>query len=222
MTTRDPLHAWRGPFGEAYIARNELTPERHARKLREWARLLRALGGRPPATVLEVGANVGQNIAALRDLTAAEISAVEPNPTARRMIADQKLLPPERIHDATADKLPFADDSFDLAFTYGVLIHVAPEALLASCREIYRVSRRFILCAEYLADQPTEKRYRGEDGLLFLRDFGAFWMDNFPELELVDYGCFWKRVDNDTMNWWIFERRAASGADGDLGRRGDG
>jgi hypothetical protein len=47
-------------------------------------------------------------------------------------------------------------------------------------------------------------------------------MDNFPELELVDYGCFWKRVDNDTMNWWIFERRAASGADGDLGRRGDG
>lgn len=204
---RDTLGAWRGAFGEAYIARNEPTPERHARKLREWARLLQAFGGRPPATILEVGANVGQNIAALKDLTSAEIRAVEPNATARRLLAERELLPRERIHDATADTLPFQDRSFDLAFTFGVLIHVAPDTLLPSCREIHRVSRRFILCAEYLSDQPVEKKYRGEDGLLFLRDFGAFWLDNFPDLELVDYGCFWKRVDSDTANWWIFERR---------------
>jgi pseudaminic acid biosynthesis-associated methylase len=204
---RDTVAAWRGAFGDAYIARNKVTPERHARKLREWARLLSALGDRQPQTILEVGANVGQNVAALAALTGAEITAVEPNGAARRTLTETGLLPPERVLDATASVLPFADRGFDLAFTYGVLIHVPPEDLLRSCTEIHRVSRRFILCAEYLADRPTEKPYRGEEGLLFLRDFGAFWMDSFPDLELVDYGCFWKRVDSDTMNWWIFERR---------------
>lgn len=205
--SRDALEAWRGQFGNDYIDRNELTPERHARKLREWARLLDSLGGRPPRSVLEVGANVGQNIAALAELTSAEISAVEPNANARARLAERGLIPAERIHNATAQNLPFADGSYELAFTYGVMIHIPPDDLLACCKEIHRVSSRFILCSEYLADQPTEKPYRGEEGLLFLRDFGAFWMDNFPDLELVDYGASWKRFDSDTMNWWIFERR---------------
>lgn len=204
----DTLAAWRGAFGEDYIARNAVTPERHARKLREWSRLLDAMGNRLPKSILEVGANVGQNIAALSDLTSAELTAVEPNATARDLLVKNRLVPAERAVDAAAHQLPFPDCSFDLAFTYGVLIHVHPDMLLASCREIHRVSRRFILCAEYLSDQPVEKTYRGNEGLLFLRDFGAFWMDNFQDLELVDYGCFWKRLDNDTMNWWLFERRS--------------
>lgn len=203
----DPLETWRGDFGNAYIARNALTEERHRRKLREWARLLAAFGNRQPESILEVGSNVGQNLAALADLTPATVTAVEPNATARSAMVEHGLLPPERIYDATAQSLPFSDGAFDLAFTYGVLIHVDPDTLAQACAEIYRVSRRFVLCAEYFADQPTEKPYRGHHGLLFLRDFGTFWMDSFKNLELVDYGCFWRRVDNDTMNWWIFEKR---------------
>lgn len=203
----NPVEAWRGSFGNAYIERNDLTRDRQIRKLREWSRLLDSLGSRQPKSILEVGANVGQNIAALSTLTDATLSAVEPNEKARKTLVETGLLAPENIHDGIAQELPFEDRSFDLVYTYGVLIHVDPETLLDACREIHRVTRRFILCGEYFADSPTEKPYRGEKGLLFLRDFGAFWMDNFPDLELVDYGFFWRRVDNDSMNWWIFETR---------------
>lgn len=203
----DPVEVWRGTFGDAYVERNKRTENRHHRKLREWSRLLAAFGNRTPQSILEVGANVGQNLAALRDLTAADLSAVEPNALARAELRAAHLLSPESIHDATAQNLPFADASFDLVFTFGVLIHVAPDTLHIATREIHRVSRRFILCAEYFADQPTEKTYREQKGLLFLRDFGGFWMDSFADLELVDYGFFWRLVDNDSMNWWVFEKR---------------
>ena len=60
---------------------------------------------------------------------------------------------------------------------------------------------------EYFAAEPEEKRYRGQDGLLFKRDFGAFWLEMFPELELIDYGFFWKHATGlDNLTWWLFRK----------------
>jgi spore coat polysaccharide biosynthesis protein SpsF len=100
------------------------------------------------------------------------------------------------------------DGAVDLAFTSGVLIHIHPDQLLASCREIHRVARRYIVCSEYFADTPQEVPYRGNRDALFKRDFGGFYLDNFPDLALVDYGFAWKRstgLDNPT--WWVFAKR---------------
>lgn len=198
---------WRGDFGNAYTERNTLD-ERHLTALTaNWAQLLRCVQGRPPRSILEAGANIGLNLRALRRLTGAELLAVEPNASARSRLAADGVTNADKIFDGLCSAIPLADAAADLVFTSGVLIHIHPDDLLASCRELHRVSGRYLACLEYFADQPQEVRYRGHDEALFKRDFGGFWLDNFPDLRLLDYGFAWRRVTGlDNLTWWVFEK----------------
>jgi spore coat polysaccharide biosynthesis protein SpsF len=84
-----------------------------------WPRILAPLAGSPPTTILEVGANIGINMAALAQLSGAELHAVEPNPTARDVLSNSGFVDKAKVHDATGDALPFANDSIDMVFTCG-------------------------------------------------------------------------------------------------------
>ena len=58
------------------------------------------------------------------------------------------------------------------------------------------------------SDKPVETPYRDHSDVLFKRDFGGFWLDNFPHLRVVSYGFAWKRVTGlDNLTWWLFEKR---------------
>ncbi len=204
------LDAWRGEFGDAYGGRNEADQAMIAARTAMWTRILRPLADHPPQSILEIGANIGLNLRALAGLTTARLMALEPNSRARRRLVDDGVVSPDHAHDGAADNIPLADGAVDLAFTSGVLIHIAPDDLAASCAEIHRVSGRYIACVEYFADTPQEVRYRGRDGLLFKRDFGDFWMDRFADLALVDYGFFWRRATGlDNLTWWLFSKEKA-------------
>lgn len=199
---------WRGDFGDAYVDRNSADAATLRARVELWSRVLAPTKGAPPASMLEVGANIGINLRALRCVTGADLWAVEPNTKARGVLVDEGVVGADRVVDAIATSIPLADGAVDLAFTSGVLIHIHPDDLLRSCREIHRVSRRYIACIEYFSDKPEEINYRGHDGFLFKRDFGGFWMDSFPDLQLLDYGFTWKRATGlDNLTWWIFEKR---------------
>ena len=198
---------WRGDFGDAYVDRNEIDHAAIAARLAAWAQMLRPLAGDPPTSLLEVGANVGRNLRALQRLTSATLYALEPNAKARERLVKDKIVDADKALDGIASQIPMADGSVDLAFTVGVLIHVHPDDLLASMKEIYRVSRKYIVCAEYFADKPMEVPYRGQTEALFKRDFGSYYLDNFPKLKVVDYGFFWNRTTSlDNTTWWVFEK----------------
>ena len=77
------VEAWKGGFGNEYISRNRVSPEGLRARTRLWAEILQTIQGVMPESILEVGANVGGNLMALRQLTNAELFAVEPNPQAR-------------------------------------------------------------------------------------------------------------------------------------------
>ena len=201
------LGAWKGGFGNEYINRNRVSPEGLHARTRLWAEILHTVQGVMPESILEVGANVGGNLMALRQLTNAELFAVEPNPQARKELAENEVLPAANIQEGCAADIELSDASVDFAFTCGVLIHVHPDELQASCQEIHRVSRRYIACVEYFADQPETIEYQGETGMLFKRDFGAYWLEHFPNLKPIGHGFSWKPVSRlDNMNWWIFEK----------------
>lgn len=208
MSIRRPVEEWRGPFGDSYIDRNPMSEDLLRTKLQDWARIIAPLRGRRVETILEVGANVGQNLAPLSKLTNATLFAVEPNAKARSKLATTGYIDPANIREATADALPFADGSMDLVFTCGVLIHIPPEGLAAACAEMHRVSRRFVLAMEYFAAEPTEKKYHDREGMLFLRDYGAYWLQQAPDLDVIDYGFCWKPFSGESFNWWLMEKRA--------------
>ncbi len=60
---------------------------------------------------------------------------------------------------------------------------------------------------DHWADEGIDALRRLLEGVLFKRDFGSFWLDNFPDIEVLDYGFAWKRVTAmDNVTWWIFKK----------------
>jgi pseudaminic acid biosynthesis-associated methylase len=207
MQETDQLKFWRGDFGNAYTDRNTSEAAHLRARVAMWAPIMASLTGAPPRSILEVGANIGNNLRALRQLTDAEFFAVEPNEKARGVLVDEGVVPAANVRDGIAAAIDLADGVADLAFTSGVLIHIHPDDLEASCREIHRVAARYIVCIEYFSDTPEEISYRGHDERLFKRDFGGYWLDLFPRMKTVNYGFAWKRLTGlDNLTWWVFRK----------------
>jgi pseudaminic acid biosynthesis-associated methylase len=205
--TTPQLDEWRGAFGDDYSDRNAATVEALRARTQLWAEILQALGGEEPASILEIGANIGINLRALRALTNATYYAVEPNDRARGVLVEQRVVASENLRGGTASRIDLPDGVADLAFTSGVMIHIPPAELESSCREIYRCARRFIVCIEYFSDVPQSIPYRGKTDLLFKRDFGGYWLDLFPSLVAVRWGFAWKRTTGlDNLTWWLFRK----------------
>lgn len=199
---------WRGEFGGDYIERNSANAQNLRARVAMWSEIMRSVSGVPPRSILEVGSNIGNNLRALQALTGAKLYAVEPNAQARAVLLQDGVVEPDCAFEGIAANIPLADHTVEMAFTCGVLIHIHPDDLLASCKEIYRVSSQYIACVEYFSDKPEMIPYRGHDDRLFKRDFGGFWMDKFPDLRVLGCGFLWKRITGlDNLTWWIFEKR---------------
>jgi pseudaminic acid biosynthesis-associated methylase len=206
--TPHQVEFWRGAFGDAYTDRNDATPEQLRARVALWSEILAHTLTEPPTTILEVGANRGINLRALRALTGARFLALEPNGKAREILVRDGIVAASDARDGTARSIGFPDATADLAFTSGVLIHIHPDDLAASIAEIHRCARRWIVCIEYFSDKPEQIAYRGHSDVLFKRDFGGFWLDQFPALRTVAYGFAWKRTTGlDNLTWWLFEKR---------------
>lgn len=184
---------WKSDFGNKYTERNQSVDGR----LGMWTRILRSLP-ETPKSILEVGANIGINLSSINNIINTKLVGLEPNEKARSQL-------PFNSISGTADSIPLKDNSVEMVFTCGVLIHI-PD-IKKSCDEIYRVSSKYIVCIEYFNDKLIEIPYRGESGMLWKQDFGKFWMNNY-DLNLLDYGFFWKEATGlDNLTFWIFEKQ---------------
>jgi len=89
------------------------------------------------------------------------------------------------IIQASAFDIPFKDGFFDLVFTSGVLIHIAPSDIQKALAEIHRCTNGYIWGFEYYADTYTEVTYREHESLLWKTDFAKLYLDLFDGLVLV-------------------------------------
>jgi spore coat polysaccharide biosynthesis protein SpsF len=99
---------------------------------------------------------------------------------------------------------------YDLTLSKGVLIHLAPELLPTAYAQLYALSQRYILIAEYYNPAPVEVSYRGNSGKLFKRDFAGEMLDRYPGLQLLDYGFVYHRDPQfpaDDVTWFLLEKR---------------
>lgn len=204
-TTRQ-LGEWGAQFGNDYVDRNDFAEWKLAPGVEGFRRMI---GGLELDSIIEVGSNIGLNLVFLDALFGGKVRlhAVEPNKKAYDRLLTHKINL-AKAWNCNGFQLPMADASVDLAFTNGVLIHIAPDDLGPITDEIVRVSKRYVLCSEYFSHTPEEKPYHGQDGLLFKRDFGSFYLDRHPQLKVVDYGFLWQREFEifDDLNWWLFEK----------------
>lgn len=195
---------WAGDFGDHYIDRNS-SPDLIASNTVFFAKILASTRG--VNSILELGANIGLNLAALRWLLPkARLSAVEINPKAAEILRQRGDVD---VHQGSILEYKLSD-SYDFVFTSGVLIHIDPDHLPAVYDLMYSASHHYICIAEYYNPTPVMVSYRGHDHRLFKRDFAGELMDRYPDLSVVDYGFVWRRDPNfpgDDANWFLLEKR---------------
>jgi pseudaminic acid biosynthesis-associated methylase len=181
---------WQGEFGRSYTDRNTLGVEQvDSLWLRNYGITRSEINQSflkdvpAEASFLEVGCNVGNQLLLLYHQGYHNLSAVEIQSYALA-IARQRLKN-VRFKRASALALPFEDNSFDVVFTSGVLIHIAPTDISRALDEIYRCAKRYVWGMEYYAPSPTAVNYRGHDELLWKMDYSQMFLARFADLELV-------------------------------------
>lgn len=196
---------WAGDFGRDYIERNRASSlVEHNKAL--FAKVLAATGD-SVGSAIEFGANIGNNLRALRELLPqAQLDAVEINAEAAARL---EAWGEARVTVASILDFEPAEAAFDLAFTKGVLIHLAPSSLPAVYDKLVRASRRWVMVCEYYNPTPVEVGYRGHRESLFKRDFAGDLLDRHPQLRLVDYGFTYHRDPQhplDDSTWFLLEK----------------
>jgi len=181
---------WKGDFGREYSDRNTLDGPELNELYRKNYGLSRSQINQvflneiaKDATFLEVGCNTGNQLALLRKMGWSNLSGVELQPYALEIA--RKRIPDIPLKLGSALALPCGDAEFDVVFTSGVLIHIAPQDLAQAMDEIYRTSRQFIWGLEYYSPDTTEVSYRSHHALLWKMNFVGRYLDRFPDLELV-------------------------------------
>lgn len=194
---------WAGSFGDEYVERNQgkqLIASNTALFTKILSRTINV------HSVIEFGANIGMNLAAIRHLLPdASLAALEINTNAAA-----KLRETGHITVYNQSILDFdINNTYDFVLIKGVLIHINPEELTGVYDKLYNSSGKYICIAEYYNPCPVEISYRGHSNRLFKRDFAGEMLKKFPTLKLVDYGFVYHGDFNypqDDITWFLLEK----------------
>jgi len=132
--------------------------------------------------ILEVGCNNGTNLGVLKNMGFKNLSGVD-------VLSDAIESAKKNVPDATFQvgsilELPFEDNSFDLVFTCGVLIHVHPNEVTQAINEIHRCSKKYIWGFEYYNEVCEEAAFRARDAC-WSADFASLYAQNHDDLNLL-------------------------------------
>jgi spore coat polysaccharide biosynthesis protein SpsF len=194
---------WAGQFGDEYPARNN-DDQVLSSNLALFTKVLETT--EKIGSVIELGANIGMNLRALRQLLpTARFAAVEIN---EKAATELRKLPGVEVHHQSLHTFQ-TSTRFDLVLIKGVLIHLQPEKLPEIYRLLHAASGRYICLAEYYNPTPVSVPYRGHEGRLFKRDFAGELLQQFPDLELRDYGFVYhgdRQFPLDDVTWFLLEK----------------
>lgn len=195
---------WAGQFGDEYVDRNKGS-NLLASNVALFSKILRHSSHID--SVVEFGANIGINLASIRQLLpSAKLAAVEINQRAADELDKSGIA---EVHRSSI--LSFeARRTWDLVLVKGVLIHVNPEELGLVYDIMHKCSNRYVCIAEYYNPTPVAIPYRGHQDRLFKRDFAGEMLDRHRDLTLVDYGFAYHRDGNwpqDDITWFLLEKR---------------
>lgn len=201
--TEDQEKWWEGNGGTGYTKRQTLTVESRAAMFRT---ALSEVAISEIKSVIEFGAGTGDNLRALLQIgVIAQLTGVEINEEA---YADLCGIAGTAIKGSILDSYQLAGP-FDLVITRGLLIHIAPENLPRAYTVLHQAARKYLLICEYFSPSPRMIPYRGQDNMLWARDFAGEMMDSYPDLRLIDYGWVYHRdpiAPQDDVSWFLMEK----------------
>ena len=198
------MKVWHGKFGREYTERNPQTVKELDSLYRRRYRITRTEmnsefleGMGSSARILEVGSNIGVQLACLQKAGFKNLYGIE----VQWYAVEQSKRKTKNINiiQGSAFDIPFKDNFFDLVFTSGLFIHISPKDINGALDEIHRCAKRYIWGFEYYADRCTEIVYRGKTGLLWKNDYAKLYMQRFPDLKLKKERRF-NYLDSDNVD----------------------
>lgn len=204
----DQMQAWMGEFGKEYTERNVLTLEEMELLYKKQYGVTRTemnskfIGDLDrDIKVLEVGSSIGNQLLCLQKAGFNNLYGIELQPYAVEL--SKSRTKGINIIQGSAFDIPFKNDFFDLVFTSGLLIHIAPGDINAVLDEIYRCTKQYIWCFEYYSEEYTQINYRGHADLLWKANFSQLFLKHFNNVILVKEEHF-RWLDNDSNIDFMF------------------
>ena len=184
------MEQWGGQFGKEYTDRNVLSLEETELLYKKNYGITRTkmnsefIGNLDrDLKILEVGSNTGTQLLYLQEAGWKNLYGIEINAYAVEL--SKSRTKGINIIQGSAFDIPFNDGFFDMVFTSGVLIHIAPEDIDRVLDQMYRCTRQYIWCFEYYAENYNKVNYRGHADLLWKTDFAKLFLERFSDLKLV-------------------------------------
>lgn len=205
------MKKWGGQFGKEYTDRNLQTLEEMEFSFKQKIGITRTEMNRRfisnidhSIRILEVGSNIGNQLLILQNMGFKYLYGIELQGYAVELSKSRTR--GINIIQGSAFGIPFKDLFFDLVFTSGLLIHIAPKDIDIVLDEIYRCTNKYIWGAEYYADNWTKINYRGHPDLLWKTDYVKLFIQKFPDLELIKEEKF-KYINEDNIDTMFLLRK---------------
>jgi pseudaminic acid biosynthesis-associated methylase len=205
------LNNWIDKFGKEYTDRNNLSLEELEKLYKENYGVTRTELNElfldkidRSKKILEIGANIGNQLLCLQKMGFKNLYGIEPQEYAVQLTRDKTIN--INIIKGDAFDVPFKDKYFNIVFTSGVLIHIQKKNIKKAIREIYRCSNKYIWGFEYYADRYTEIPYRGQKNLLWKANFPKIYTDAFPDLKIVEIKYFKYLNNNNTDVMFLLQK----------------
>lgn len=207
------MEEWASNFGSEYTDRNALSLQEMELLNRERYRISRTeMNSRfigdldRHIKVLEVGCNIGNQLLCLQKAGFNNVYGIELQSYAVEL--SKTRTKGINIIQGSAFDIPFKDCYFDLVFTSGILIHIAPDDIADVLDEIYRCTRQYIWCFEDYSEAYIQIDYRGHADLLWQTNFCKLFLDRFKEMRLVKEEHFkWSDNEDNVDSMFLLEKQ---------------
>lgn len=198
------MSAWLTEFGKKYTDRSIFTVEELDSLYLKMYGTTRTTMNREfldkidcSAKILEVGSNVGNQLQLLQKMGFENLYGIELQAYAVEL--SKTKTKGINIIQGSAFDIPFKNNYFDLVFTSGVLIHIAPADIELALKEVNRCAKKYIWGFEYFTPQYTEIDYRGQKELLWKANFSQLYISKIPNLKLIKEK-YYKWLNNDNVD----------------------
>jgi len=209
--TTKQMQEWAGQFGKEYTNRNALSLEETELLYSKKYGILRSemnaeFVGKLDRNmkILEVGSNIGIQLLYLQQAGFQNLYGIEINDYAVEL--SKSKTKGINIIKGSAFDIPFKDGFFDLVFTSGVLIHIAPQDIGRVLDEMYRCTTKFIWGFEYYAEAYTQVKYGETTDLLWKTDFARLFLERISDLKLVNERHYAYRSDENVDTMFLLQK----------------
>ncbi|MCA9813404.1 MAG: class I SAM-dependent methyltransferase [Nitrosarchaeum sp.] len=153
--------------------------------------------------ICEAGCNVGNNLSSFTQDY--DVCGIDMNEQA--LASAQNRYPEFRFKQENLKKISFADDSFDVVFTRGVLIHIPDEDLDDVLSELLRISKKWVFNLEYFGEDGKMIEWKRGDNLLWYRNMLQRWQE-YP-VQIVSDAEIPSHIDSGKTRYTLVKKNPA-------------